>query len=275
MPELNQLQQLVMIAEAGTISKAAEQLHLSQPALTRSVQKLEAEWNVSLFERTRNRVTLNETGDLAVQYARQILNDVEQMTRSVQLFERAQHTISIGSCAPAPILELLCALSGRFGGMKLFSETVAPELLLPGLQQGTYQVIITDHWVEAPDILCQKLCTEHLFLVVPPTHPLAAQTEGVWARELAGLPMLVYKKIGVWQRFIDHQMVQTDFIVQDTDESFATLLRLSEFPSFATDLTLKRSGKRDNRIYLPFLDPEATLTFYCCAQTRNKGCLPQ
>ena len=48
MPELNQLRQLVIIAESGTISKAAEIIHISQPALTRSIQKLESEWNVTL-----------------------------------------------------------------------------------------------------------------------------------------------------------------------------------------------------------------------------------
>ena len=42
MPELNQLYQLVTIADAGTISKAAEWIHITQPALTRSIQKLES-----------------------------------------------------------------------------------------------------------------------------------------------------------------------------------------------------------------------------------------
>lgn len=80
MPELNQLHQLVTIANVGTISKAAEIIHLSQPALTRSMQRLESEWNVTLFDRQKNKVALNKTGELAVQYARRILDDVENMT---------------------------------------------------------------------------------------------------------------------------------------------------------------------------------------------------
>ena len=46
MAELYQLRQLVAIAETGTLSKAAELVHLSQPALSRSMQKLESEWNL-------------------------------------------------------------------------------------------------------------------------------------------------------------------------------------------------------------------------------------
>lgn len=53
MAELNQFYQLVAIADTGTLSKAAEIVHISQPALTRSIQKLEAEWNVTLFDRQK------------------------------------------------------------------------------------------------------------------------------------------------------------------------------------------------------------------------------
>lgn len=53
MIELNHLEQLIAVAEAGTLSKAAEIIHISQPALTRSIQKLEDEWKISLFNRKK------------------------------------------------------------------------------------------------------------------------------------------------------------------------------------------------------------------------------
>lgn len=56
MIELYQLIQLLVIAECGTISGAAEQLHLSQPALSRSMQKLEDILQVTLFDRQRNKL---------------------------------------------------------------------------------------------------------------------------------------------------------------------------------------------------------------------------
>ena len=98
MAELNQLIQLITIAENGTISKASEILHISQPALTRSMQKLESEWNAALFDRKKNKVTLNKTGEIAVQYAKRVIEAADTMTREVQAYERSLHTISIGSC---------------------------------------------------------------------------------------------------------------------------------------------------------------------------------
>lgn len=127
MPELQQLQQLVAIADAGTISKAAEEMNLSQPSLTRSIQRLETEWDVALFDRKKNKVALNRTGALAVQYARRILNDVDGMTRAVKTFERSLHTISIGSCAPGPIMALHPFLLERFSGFSILSEEKPPE----------------------------------------------------------------------------------------------------------------------------------------------------
>ena len=63
MLETNQLSQLITVADTKTLSKAAEILHISQPALTRSIQKLESELNVTLFDRQKNKITLNKTGE--------------------------------------------------------------------------------------------------------------------------------------------------------------------------------------------------------------------
>lgn len=75
MIELEQLLHLVTFKECETLSKAAKELHISQPVLSRSMQKLEEEFGVSLFSRTKNKITLNETGMLAVSLASRILED--------------------------------------------------------------------------------------------------------------------------------------------------------------------------------------------------------
>ena len=276
MPEMNQIQQLVAIAENGTISKAAEQLHLSQPALTRSIQKLESEWGVTLFDRKKNKVTLNQTGELAVQYARQVLHDVDSMTAAVKNLERSLHTISIGSCAPGPIPDVYLRLTSEFPGMVVLSEERPQEELLPGLQQKNYQVVITNMPIEKPGILCRYFCSEQLFLTVPPAHPLASRTNGVWFDDLAGETMLLFRYIGVWQTVVNEKMQRTAFISQDQDDAFNALLSVSALPAFATDLTLRyRHRRKENRVAIPFLDPEAKMSFYCSVLDGNQKFLPE
>ena len=275
MPEMNQIQQLVAIAEAGTISKAAEQMHLSQPSLTRSIQKLEGEWGVTLFDRKKNKVTLNKTGELAVQYARQVLHDVDSMTAAVKNFERSLHTISIGSCAPGPIMALHPFLLERFSGFSILSEEKPQETLLDDLLHKTYQIIITDAPIDAPEILSRRYCEERLYLTVPPAHPMATRTEGIHFSDLAGETMLLFRDIGIWDRVVKDKLSQTKFILQDQDEAFAALLDASALPAFVTNLTLRYSNRRQNRVCLPILDPEAQITFYCSVLRENEKLLPE
>lgn len=165
------------------------------------------------------------------------------MTKAIQSYERSLRTISVGSCAPGPLLELLPELTERFCGMALTSETADSKNLLPGLEKGTYQLIITDHEISAPDILCLPFCTEEVFLTVPPAHPLASSKNGIYLDDLAGETMLLYKEIGIWEEHLISKMSQTNFILQDQDEAFSALVQISALPAFASNLTLKHSGR--------------------------------
>ena len=86
--------------------------------------------------------------------------------------------------------------------------------------------------------------------------------------------MLLYHNIGIWKSFHDNQMSQTEFIVQDRNDAFDALLRTSALPAFATNLTIAHWERQENRSVIPFLDPEAKITFYCCVRKENKAYLP-
>lgn len=77
MIDLILLEQLIAFNDFGTLSKAAEQLNISQPALTRSMQRLEDELGIQLFIRTKNRMTLTDTGYYTVSQARQLLRHTD------------------------------------------------------------------------------------------------------------------------------------------------------------------------------------------------------
>ena len=75
MIEFEQLIHLIAFDEYKTLSRAAKELHISQPVLTRSMQKLEETLDLTLFERTKNRMYLNATGLLAVELAKRFGGD--------------------------------------------------------------------------------------------------------------------------------------------------------------------------------------------------------
>lgn len=269
MPELNQLRQLLAVAEHGTLSAAAEALHISQPALTRSMQKLEEEFGVALFERTRNKITLNEAGSLAVEQAKRVVDAADIMNERMAAYARSLHTITIGSCAPAPIWMLTPELSALYPDRTITSEMKEPDTLLAGLKTGKYQLAILDRPPE-DGFLCRELVTERLYVSLPPAHPLAKKTDGIYLTELTGQTMLLFSDLGVWNDLKEKKMTGIRFIVQSEPDTMHDLIQASVLPNFVSSLTARLRKPPIDRVNIPLLDEEASITFWLCAPKKYK-----
>lgn len=268
MVELVQLEQLLLIAECGTLSQAAEKLHLSQPALSRSMQRLEAELQVALFDRQKNRVHLNENGRLAVEYARRIVGAARDMAVRIHAFDRSQRTILVGSCAPAPLWEISQMLSELYPDRTISTEIRENQTLLQGLREGVYQLIVLPCAVEEPGLAWVKYGEEHLFFSLPPAHPLAGK-KSLFMGELNGETMLLRNRLGFWRDLVAEKMPDSRFLEQES-VAFNELVKLSALPSFATDVVLHRAGFLSNRVNIPILDQEANVTYYCLFQREKR-----
>lgn len=264
MIELEQLQQLIAVSEYGTISSAANALHLSQPALTRSLQRLEAELGVSLFDRKRNRVALNDIGELAVTRARAVLDSVNELGEELRIYETRLSTLTIGSCGPAPMWDLAAELGERFPEKTIATELGETDALIEGLERGRYRLILTELPVERPEILCRKYNEERLCVALPPEHPLSGRAS-IRLAELGEESVLSYKDFGVWQRLVDKNP-RLHYLVQSDRSTLAELVRASSIPCFSSNLTVFRFRDTVNRVRIPLSDEEAAVTFYLCAR---------
>ena len=259
--ELYQLEQLLAVAACGTLSNAAEQLHISQPALSRSMQRLEAELQVSLFTRQKNKIELNENGRMAVDYARKIMEQSQDMISRIQAFDRSQRTILFGACAPAPLWEIPALLSDLYPEMTISSEIRENDILLQGLRDDVYQLIVLPFPVDEPGMICAKYGEEHLFFSLPPAHPLSG-SKALYMKDLNGETMLLRNRLGFWRELTVRKMPDTRFLEQE-DVAFDELVKFSALPSFATDVVLNREGNHVNRVNIPILDEEANVSYYC------------
>ena len=259
--ELYQLEQLLAVAACGTLSNAAEQLHISQPALSRSMQRLEAELQVSLFTRQKNKIELNENGRMAVDYARKIMEQSQDMISRIQAFDRSQRTILFGACAHAPLWEIPALLSDLYPEMTISSEIRENDVLLQGLRDDVYQLIVLPFPVDEPGMICAKYGEEHLFFSLPPAHPLSG-SKALYMKDLNGETMLLRNRLGFWRELTVRKMPDTRFLEQE-DVAFDELVKFSALPSFATDLWLNREGNHVNRVNIPILDEEANVSYYC------------
>ena len=92
--DIKELTNFIAIAENGSISKAARELHISQPPLTKQLQRLETELNVTLFERTSNGVTLTKKGRMFYRRALSLIAFSESIFS--ELNSKSESTINIG-----------------------------------------------------------------------------------------------------------------------------------------------------------------------------------
>lgn len=269
MPSFHQLEQLLAIAEHGTLTGAAGALHLSQPALSRSMQRLEDELRVTLFDRQKNRITLNQTGALAVEQARRVLDQLGDMVQRIRAFDRSLCTLAVGACAPSPLWDILPLLSALYPQMALSSELQDADRLVQGLRDNTYQIVVVPMPVASPGLACVRYGEEHLYFSLPPGHALAG-SEGLHFRDLDGETLLLLSDIGFWHDVHLQKMPRARFIQQSEASTFAELVNASTLPAFTSDIVLQKQGMPTNRVAIPILDPSAHATYYCLYRAENR-----
>ncbi len=107
---IRRLQHLVALAEEGNFRRAAERVHLSQPAFSRSIQAAESELGLKLFDRGSLEVKTTPAGAFVIERARSLLQQARNLERDVSLYrERAIGDLSFGS-GPFPAASLVPAL---------------------------------------------------------------------------------------------------------------------------------------------------------------------
>jgi len=273
MIEIYLLEALCALFDHGTLSAAAEHLHISQPALSRSMQKLEDLLGVSLFDRTKNRITLNETGKLAASMAKRILESEDDMITAVRNYDSSLHTISAGYCTPGPMMEMPMNLTQLYPKMKVSSEMESDDNLLKGLRTGKYNFVILSHACEDEETVSIPCGTESLFFSLIPAHPASLfKDQGLTFSQMNGETFVMAGDIGIWRDLTMNMMPDSHFVLQDSLEALSAVINASTLPAFASDLTIRlfRSREDNGRIFIKILDPEATMHYHCVILKKNR-----
>ena len=269
MINLNLLEQLITIADCGTLSAAAEKLNISQPALSRAMQKLEEDLECTLFDRYSNRITLNANGKVAVEKARVLLDKAEDFVKEVQDFCHSHEVIHVSSCALAPLLDLEPILKKLYGVEQVDNVMIDKSELEDALLKNKAQIVIAPYEIKRDDIICVPYIEEDLFVSVPPGHRLADKEE-ICLRDLDGETMLLYSNIGFWHEMHMRTTPNTHFIYQGDREAFRAIVNASTLPSFTSNMSIKREGKPKDRIIIPISDEDAHVTFHVCIRRKDR-----
>ena len=172
--DMDQLAHFRCLAEQRNFTLAAKLLGMSQPALSRSIQRLEEELGQPLFERKPRSIDLTDAGLLFQKSAEQILLIVED-TKAEICDDGQSGRIRIGAIptiAPYFLPDLLRRFANDFPKATMIIQEETTENLLKRIKQGELDVAILALPIPARYVEVEELFEEELVLVLPPNHPL-------------------------------------------------------------------------------------------------------
>jgi DNA-binding transcriptional LysR family regulator len=196
--ELRQLRYLDAVARHRHFTRAAEELHVAQSALSQQIRKLEAELGVALLERTTRSVELTEAGELVLARARQALAETEALRREVEeLRGLVRGTVGVGALRPAGEVDvpaLLAEFNRRHPGVEIqFREGTVAEMIAH-LRAGEIDASFALEAAPVPaDLEWLPLSSEELVVAMSPAHRLAGPGPIAYA-ELDGAELIAFRR---------------------------------------------------------------------------------
>ena len=197
--ELRHLRYFLAVGEALSFTKAAAQLRVAQPALSRQVQDLEEEIGVDLFKRSPRGVTLTAEGKLFLELARDLLKRADESMDQVRSLARGDYgELHIGY-APSPTVEILppalTAFQKAVPRVKVLLHDLSSDELIAGLQNGTLELAIMVPPVgdQTAGIQFEVLRTYPLCVVMTAMHPFA-RLKSIPLEKLAAEPLVALRR---------------------------------------------------------------------------------
>ena len=210
---IRHLQIFIEVYRTGSVTKAAERLHLSQPAVSNAIKELETYYGVMLFERMNRKIYITKAGLLLWQYANSILSQLEEV-REIIRDEESTSGIRIGSNVAFGSLYLPAILSDfckKYPDIPIFTRIENSSRMEKAVLHNELDFAIVDTPANAVLFHILPLCTEEMYLVYSPSCKALAnqKSEEISLREAVRLPMLLREEGSGSRNIIQKMFMQT------------------------------------------------------------------
>src|SRR5882724_7923409 len=197
--ELRHLRYFLAVGEALNFTKAAAQLRVAQPALSRQMQDLEDEIGVDLMKHSPRGVTLTAEGKLFLEEVRELLKRADESVEKVRALARGEYGELHVGYAPSPTVEILppalAAFQKAVPRVKLLLHDLSSDELIAGLQNGTLElaIMVSPAGDQTAGIQFEVLRIYPLCVAMTAMHPFA-RMKSVPLEKLAAEPLVVLRR---------------------------------------------------------------------------------
>lgn len=194
--ELRHLRYFAAVAETCHFGRAADRLHMAQPALSQAIRQLEDELGASLFTRTTRQVSLTPAGEFLYEEARRVLRAVDDSATGVRrVAEGRKGLVRIGFTGTAAFTQLPFIARTLQRELPDVALEVQADLLTPaqcdGLREGTLDLAVLRPPATGEGVAVRTLEVEPLVLAAPADHRLAAEPV-IALTDLRAEPFVLY-----------------------------------------------------------------------------------
>ena len=182
---LRHLRTFEAVARCQSISRAAVELHLTQPAVSMQMKQLEEQIGVPLVEQVGKRMFLTEAGTELRGPAREIAVRMDALNTAMEQFgslERGMLRLAVVSTANYFVPGLLAALHRRHPGVRISLQVANRAEVLAALADNSSDLAITGRPPDSMDVVAQHFMDNPLVVIAAPGHPLAAHKHIALAR---------------------------------------------------------------------------------------------
>lgn len=192
--ELRQLQYFVAIAELMSFSKAAKELHISQPSLSNAIKNLENEIGFQLLERNTRSMRLTEGGEILYQRALHLLLESDAIKKEMaEVKQSGTGDLFLGMIESAKhwMPKIIAEYNQQYPHMHLhLTEVLSEEAVKKSLRNYETHAIITNQLVKDEEIEVIPLYHEEFVLLLHENHPLRSRTI-IKLEDLASEPLII------------------------------------------------------------------------------------
>lgn len=237
---LKQLKAFIVLARTLSYANAADELCISQSALSLSIKTLEEELGGKLFNRNTRRVEITNEGHSLVPYAKKLLSNWDDMEKDVkQRFQLHRGTLNIASM-PFATHAILPAVMHQFAklhpNISYSIHDIPNEKIIENVQEGIFEIGICFEPRYRHQLKFEPLFKEDFVAILPKSHPLAKQ-KSIELSTLCGLPFVTLQKPSIVRHFVEQACIKNN-IVLDLKVECHQISSLSHFVAYGMGVSL-------------------------------------
>jgi DNA-binding transcriptional LysR family regulator len=272
-----QFELFCMVVRTKSISKAARNLHLSQPAVSQQIQAMEGYYNVTLFNRSPQGVTLTVPGKVVYDYAQKFMTLFSDLEHDLDKLMGAENSnLVIGASTTIGNYSIPCSLwafKQKNPQVNLRLDIKNSSEIFQGLVGNEYDLGLIEGETDTGNIIKRKIHEYPLNIITPNQEPWT-DMDSVSLEEITKTPLIIREKESgtrmTFEKFLKQNQIDLmnlNIITEMTSISaIKSAVQAGLGISFCPDIAVKKEVKQGSLLALPIKDFDISIPYYLIYQ---------